>query len=636
MGEATAGRTARFAGFRPTATGRPKWWDVCVSPIPGPDGKPARLLAVSRDITEAKRTQDEIDGARSEARTAAGRFCAVLESTTDAVILLGTDGRVTYVNRRASVMLAAERLKPGAFLSDCFPAEDWGSFDLHFGVAMTERMPVAFEEHLDSHGLWLDVHAYPTADGALSIFFRDITEQRAAERERMAAQERIRHMAGHDALTGLANRTRFRERLGVSLAELRRGGCLAVLCLDLDGFKAVNDSFGHPAGDALLRQVAERMQGCLRHGDMVARFGGDEFAVLQTAARQPGDADMLARRLAEALGEPYDLDGQQVVISTSTGIAVAPGDGAQVDDLIRRADLALYAAKAAGRGTHRFFERHMDEELRDRQTVKAALRQALGRGEFGLHYQPIVDLRTSRIAFFEALLRWRHPERGNVSPTEFIPVAEESGQILALGEWALREACREAAGWPDGIGVAVNLSPVQFRGNDLVGTVTAALAMAGLAPDRLELEITESVLLHDSEANLAVLRALKRLGIRISMDDFGTGYSSLGYLRRFPFDNVKIDRSFISDLPCSSESAAIVRAVVGLGASLGVTITAEGVETRAQLDYLRSERCDLAQGYLFSRPVSGDGAAALVGLAALVAPLDAAAAARCRACKPVL
>jgi diguanylate cyclase (GGDEF)-like protein/PAS domain S-box-containing protein len=627
--EARAGRTARFTGFRPTAMGQPKWWDVYVTPIPDRDGKPVRMLVMSRDVTEAKRAQDEIEQARAETRAAAERFSAVLESTTDAVILLDQDRRITYVNQHAAAMLAAKCLTVGGCLSDYFLAEDWGSFDLHFDLAMTERIPVAFEEHLGSLGVWLRVQAYPTADGGLAIFFRDVTDERSAEREQTIAQDRITHMARHDALTGLPNRTHFREQLAHALAEMRPGTRLAVLYVDLDGFKIVNDTFGHPVGDTLLREVAARLQRCVRIGDTVARFGGDEFAVLQTASRQPEDSDQLGRRLAEVIAEPYDLDGQQIVISTSIGIAVAPDDGAQVDDLIKRADVALYAAKAAGRSTYRFFERRMDEELRKKQTLKADLRLALDRGDLRLQYQPIVDLRTNRIAGFEALVRWQHPVRGLVLPSEFIPVAEESGLILPIGEWVLREACREAANWPGPAGIAVNLSPVQFRGNDLARTVTDALAKAGLAPNRLELEITESVLLQDTEANLALLRSFKQSGIRISMDDFGTGYSSLGYLRRFPFDKVKIDRSFISDLPASAESAAILRAVVGLGASLGVTTTAEGVETREQLDYLRAERCDQAQGYLFSRPVSGGKVAALIGrVEALAESLDVAAAAQ--------
>ena len=590
IGEAKAGRSARFTGFCPNPNDTPKWWDVSVSPIPGPDGRPVRLLAVSRDVTEAKRAQDEIERMRAEAEAAADRLATVLESTTDGVILVDRDWRVTYANQHALAMRAARGLGVGVNLSVCFPEATWGGLHRHCRQAMAERMAVAFEERIALADLSVKVHAYPTSEAGLSIFFRDITEQRKAERERMLAQQRIAHMASHDALTGLPNRADFRDRLDQSLAAISQGGRIAVLYLDLDGFKSVNDSFGHPAGDVLLCQVAGRLRNGLRTADTVARLGGDEFAVIQTALGQYGDAAALAQRLIGIVGEPYELDGQQIVVGASIGIALAPQDGNQADELIQRADLALYAAKAAGRGTHRCFERTMDQGLRDRQTLKTDLRTALARSAFKLHYQPSVDLRTDRITGFEALLRWHHPERGLIPPSEFIPVAEEAGLILPIGEWVLREACREAAAWPEEIGVAVNLSPVQFRCRELVATVADALAQAGLAPHRLELEITESVLLQDSDANLA-------------MDDFGTGYSSLCYLRRFPFDKVKIDRSFVSDLPDGSGSGAIVHAIIGLGQSLGITITAEGVETRPQRDHLRGEGCDQAQGYLFSVPV---------------------------------
>jgi diguanylate cyclase (GGDEF)-like protein/PAS domain S-box-containing protein len=603
IGEARAGRTARFTGFCPNPNDTPKWWDVSVSPILGPDGQPVRLLVVSRDVTAAKQAQTEIERMHAEAEAAAERLSAVIESTTDGVILIDRDWRVTYANQRAVARLAAHELGVGASLLVCFPEAAWSDLHRHCRQAMAERVAVAFEERIAVADRWLEVHAYPTSGAGLSIFFRDITEQRKAERERKLAQQRIAHMARHDALTGLPNRADFRDRLDLALAQIRAGGRIAVLYLDLDGFKSVNDSFGHPVGDALLCQVAGRLRNGVRNADTVARLGGDEFAVIQAAPRDGKDATTLAKRLIAIIGEPYELDGQQVVVGASLGIALAPEDGVGADELIQRADLALYAAKAAGRGTHRFFERHMDQGLRDRQTLKADLRTALADSLFKLHYQPSVDLRTDRITCFEALLRWPHPQRGLIPPSEFIPVAEEAGLILPIGEWVLREACREAAAWPEAIGVAVNLSPVQFRCRELVGIVADALAQAGLAARRLELEITESVLLQDSESNLGQLRDLKRLGIRIAMDDFGTGYSSLCYLRRFPFDKVKIDRSFVSDLPEQSDSAAIVHAVIGLGRSLGITTTAEGVETRPQLDLLRIEGCDQAQGYLFSRPV---------------------------------
>jgi diguanylate cyclase (GGDEF)-like protein/PAS domain S-box-containing protein len=612
MRQAMSGAIARFTAFRPTAKGTPKWWDVSVSAIPGPDGRPVRLLIVSRDVTQAKQAQDEIERMSAEVQTAAERLSAVLESTTDGVILLDQDWRVTYVNRQAATMLAPRGLHLGASARDAFPEEAWQSFHQHCREARDGRTATAFEAHQASLDLWLEVHAYPTSGGGLSLFFRDITQQRRAERERLLAQERLAHLACHDALTGLPNRAQFREQLDYALGGLKHGSQIAVFYLDLDGFKAVNDSFGHSAGDTLLRQVADRLRRCMRQADMVARLGGDEFAVIQTEASQPESAAALAQRLVVVLGEPYDLGGQQVVIGTSIGIALAPENGVGADDLIMRADVALYAAKAAGRGTHCFFEPHMDAGLRDRQTLKTGLRMGLDRGEFELFYQPVLDLHTNRIACFEALLRWRHPVRGLVPPSDFIPVAEETGLIAPIGNWVLDQACREAARWPDETGVAVNLSPMQFRSRDLVQVVATALAESGLAPHRLELEITESVLLRDSEANIAMLRALKALGLRIAMDDFGTGYSSLSYLRRFPFDKIKIDRSFVSDLPDGGGSGAIVRAVVGLGASLGVIITSEGVETPQQLDYLRAEGCEQAQGYLFSRPVPANEVATLV------------------------
>jgi diguanylate cyclase (GGDEF)-like protein len=606
--QARAGSEARFSGYSPTATGKPKWWDVCVSPIPGPDGEPVRLLAVSRDVTDSKRAQDEINQTQAEARAASDRLAEVLESTTDGVVLLDREWRVTYINPRATALLASRALTVGRLFWDAFPEEFNGNFHQRFLRVQDDQAPVKFDDYLASVGLWLETHAYPASNGGLSIFFHDITEQHAMECERAQAQERVAHMARHDALTGLANRLHFREQLDRSLDGLRAGTRITVLYLDLDGFKAVNDTHGHPIGDLLLRQVAERLQRCVRQGDLVARFGGDEFAVIQTSSyctssRQPDDAAVLADRLIAAIAEPYDLEGKQVMIATSVGIALAPRDGTGADDLIRRADLALYAAKAAGRGRYRLHEWRMDEELREKQALKADLRAAIEFCEFKLHYQPVLNLRTNRIACFEALLRWQHPQRGLVPPDAFISVAEENGLILPIGTMALRWACQEAAKWPEPIGVAVNLSPIQFCGADLISIVADVLATTNLAPERLELEITESVLLKDSDGNLAMLRKLKKLGVRIAMDDFGTGYSSLSYLHRFPFDKVKIDRSFVAELPHNRNSAAIVNAVMGIGASLGVTITAEGVETQAQLAYLRAAGCDQAQGFLFSKAV---------------------------------
>jgi diguanylate cyclase (GGDEF)-like protein len=378
---------------------------------------------------------------------------------------------------------------------------------------------------------------------------------------------------------------------------------LAVICVDLDQFKNVNDTLGHPTGDKLLKVVSSRLRACLRDSDVVARFGGDEFAVLQLGLTGAQEASALADRIVKLISEPYDIEGQNIVIGASAGIALAPGDGETPDQLLKNADTALYRAKEDGRRIFRFFEPGMDARLRARRTLELDLRKALLAGEFELYYQPLVTLATGFISGFEALLRWHHPLRGMVAPGEFIPVAEEIGLIVPLGEWVLRQACADAAAWPDDLKVAVNLSPVQFKNVNLTEVVSAALASAGLPAARLELEVTESILLEKSTLNLATLHKLRALGVSISMDDFGTGYSSLSYLRAFPFDKIKIDRSFVSHLDEGRESLTIVQAIAQLGLSLCIPTTAEGVETEMQLEWLRQAGCTEMQGYLFSRPI---------------------------------
>ncbi len=421
----------------------------------------------------------------------------------------------------------------------------------------------------------------------------DITERRAAE-------ARIAHMAHHDGLTNLPNRDFYQDRLRQALERAASGNRrVAVLCVDLDLFKNVNDSFGHPIGDRLLKQVAGRLKAEVRGDNIVARLGGDEFAIVMVSEVSPNEVSDFADRLIGVLSERYDLDGLDVVIGASVGIAMSPGDGATSEELMRNADMALYRSKADGGGVHRFFEREMDRQAQKRRDMERDLRRAFAAGEFELHYQPLVDIAASRISGFESLLRWRHPEKGMISPVEFIPVAEDIGLIVALGEWVLREACAAAAKWPEDVKVAVNLSPVQFRSRNLVQAVISALAHSTLSPRRLELEITESVFLAETEANLAILHQLRELGVSISMDDFGTGYSSLSYLRSFPFDKIKIDRSFVKDLVERTDCVAIVRAISGLGRSLNITTTAEGVETTDQLDWLRAEGCNEVQGFLF-------------------------------------
>ena len=375
-----------------------------------------------------------------------------------------------------------------------------------------------------------------------------------------------------------------------------------MLCLDLDHFKYVNDTLGHPMGDALLKIVGQRLTACLRGMDTAARLGGDEFAVIVPELPSPEFASQLAWRILEAIAQPVDIDGQQVLTAASVGIVISTPDERDPDTLIKNADLALYRAKSDGRNTFRYFEPEMDAKAQARRSMEMDLRMAVIRNEIELHYQPIVNALTNEITAFEALVRWTHPTRGAVTPLEFISLAEETGLIKQLGEWILRRACSVAAGWPESVSIAVNLSPAQFRDRKLADVVLAILEETGLSPHRLELEITESLLLRDTDANLATLRQLKDAGISISMDDFGTGYSSLGNLRSFPFDKIKIDKSFINDLAGNPDSAAIVRSVISLGRSLGMGTIAEGVETREQLSRLRIEGCTEIQGYFFSKP----------------------------------
>ena len=430
-------------------------------------------------------------------------------------------------------------------------------------------------------------------DGYL-VAIADITERRKAE-------ARVAYMAHHDGLTDLPNREFYQERLRQALEEAQASNKrVAVLCVDLDLFKNVNDSFGHPMGDRLLRLVADRLRSQVRGNHLAARLGGDEFALILSSDISPNEISDFSNRLINVLSASYDIDGVEVVIGASIGIAVSPSDGTTFEELMRNADMALYRAKSDGGGVHRFFEREMDRLAQKRREMEVDLRRAFNNGEFELHYRPLVDIGTDRISGFESLLRWRHPDKGMISPVEFIPIAEDIGLIVSLGEWVLREACTEAAKWPDEVKVAVNLSAVQFRSRNLVQAVISALAHSGLSPRRLELEITESVFLAETEANLAILHQLRALGVRISMDDFGTGYSSLSYLRSFPFDKIKIDRSFVKDLANRPDCVAIVRAISGLGRSLKITTTAEGVETVDQLDWLRNEGCNEVQGFLFS------------------------------------
>jgi diguanylate cyclase (GGDEF)-like protein len=448
-----------------------------------------------------------------------------------------------------------------------------------------------------SDGRVIAVNHRPRPDGGWVAINQDITAQKQAETQ-------IAYMARHDGLTNLANRAVLLEKMEEALARLRRHGSrFTLFMLDLDLFKTVNDSLGHPIGDELLKVVAGRLSACIRETDTVARLGGDEFAILATVDGDQREAAITtANKLSAAVAAPYDLDGHHLNIGTSIGIALAPEHGAAVDQLVKNADLALYKAKSEGRDAYRFFDDAMGVEARTRRAHQTELRNALINEEFELHYHPIVDIHTREAASVEALIRWRHPQRGLIAPVEFIRLAEESGLINPIGEWVLRKACSDAMGWPSPVKVSVNLSAVQFRRASPIDNFCSALRESGLPPERLELEITETVLLQGSAENVETLHQLRSMGISIVLDDFGTGYSSLSYLRMFPFDKIKIDRSFVHELAKNADCAAIVSAVAGLGKSLRIGTVAEGVETEDQLFLVRAAGCTHAQGYLFGRP----------------------------------
>ena len=420
-----------------------------------------------------------------------------------------------------------------------------------------------------------------------------------AERE-----QRITQLAFNDVLTGLPNRTMFQQQLEhLFRASEGSGSMFALHCLDLDQFKVINDSLGHPAGDALLVEAGQRLLQAAR-GHFVARLGGDEFVVLQSVGEDRNVIDRLARDILEAIAQPLTIDGNELVPSTSIGIAISPDDGTEGETLLRNADLALYRAKEAGRGTFAFFEESLNERAQERRQLETDLRVALDHGQLELYYQPLFDLEHNRVCSFEALLRWNHPTRGQISPIDFIPIAEDTGLIVPIGAWVIREACAQAAGWPDHIRIAVNVSPVQFHRGALNDTILRALAVSGLAPGRLEVEITESIFLEGSDATLKVLHSLRSLGVRVALDDFGTGYSSLSYLQSFPFDKLKIDRTFIQNLLTREGASAIVRAITELAHALNIETTAEGVEETAQLMELRAHGCSSVQGFLFAEPMT--------------------------------
>jgi diguanylate cyclase (GGDEF)-like protein len=526
----------------------------------------------------------------------------VLNNMSQGVLMFDSETRLIFCNKSYIELygLSAEIVKPGCSLRDLLRHRiETGSFSadpdeyvarLADGIAegKTFNSVVNLPD-----GRAISVVNKPVAGGGWLATHEDVTERQRSE-------ERIAHMARHDALTDLPNRVLLLEQLDHEIKRVKRGECLAVLCLDLDQFKSVNDALGHHIGDELLKLVGERLRGCTRELDIVARMGGDEFAIIMTQMDQAGDAATLSKRIRDSIIRPYQVEGHQIVTDISIGISVAPMDAVESDELLRSADMALYDAKADGRGTFRFFEPEMNTRMKVRRELEMDLRKALASEQFELHYQPLVVLETNEVNAFEALLRWNHPMRGLVSPADFIPIAEETGLIVPLGEWVLKTACAEAVNWPEHIKVAVNLSPAQLNSRNLVNMVTAALQESRMSPQKLQLEITETVLLQNTFTTLATLHELRKMGVQIALDDFGTGYSSLSYLRSFPFDKIKIDRSFIQDLSNGAEPLAIVNAVAGLAKCLNMTSTAEGVETQQQMETLQAIGCTEMQGYLFS------------------------------------
>ena len=545
----------------------------------------------------------------SEQKVENRRFHTAINHISQGLCFFDGQQRLIVCNRRYAEMyrLTVELVRPGTTLREIVDHRfNAGSFpDMTREAYLSWREQIAVADVASDtvialrDGRTFAIHHEPMPDGGWVSTHEDITERRRA-----VAQ--IERMAHHDELTGLPNRVRFRERLNQSITLGSAGQPVALLCIDLDRFKAVNDTLGHPVGDALLRLVALRLGECVRQTDLVARLGGDEFAVIQIGAPQPAAARSLAERLVQAMALPFDIGGQQVLVGTSVGIALSPDDGVDPDELLKKADLALYDAKAAGRGTYSLFRPLMGEQAQRRRLLEIDLRRAAGNGELELHYQPIVALNAApgqalrQVVGFEALLRWRHPVHGMVMPDTFIPLAEETGLIEPIGDWVLNRAFDDALAWPAHIGVAVNLSPLQLKSGNLVRIVTAALQRTGLAPKRVDLEITESVPLAEDSINVAILHELRGLGVRISLDDFGVGFSSLSYLRSFPFGKVKIDRSFVRDVVGNRHVAAIVKAMTTLSNTLGMVITAEGVETEAQFNCLRELGVDEAQGYLMS------------------------------------
>jgi diguanylate cyclase (GGDEF)-like protein len=561
------------------------------------------LRPLIRTTARLTRMNEELQVREEQLRTQNLRFDTAISHMTQALCMFDSEQRMVVCNKRYAELygLTLDQLTPGISLAEIIELR------IANGIYAGESPDAYRQERLSSIFHDLDMVQELNDGRFISISLRLMpgggyvsTHEDVTERRRM--EDQLVHMAHHDPLTDLPNRVLLRRKMEKALKGARRGDSnLAVLMLDLDRFKEVNDTLGHLVGDALIKAIAQRLRQGMRKKATVARFGGDEFAIVD--ALQPADdTESLPKRIQELVNEPVELDGHWVSVGTTIGIAIAPQDGSDPDELLMRADHALYRAKSEARGSYRFFEAQMGVALQERRALEYDLHQALAAGQFELHYQALVNLEQNRISGFEALLRWNHPARGPIPPSLFIPVAEETGLITSLTEWVLQEACTEATKWPAELTVAVNLSVPQFKARNLLPTIVAVLAKTRLPPERLELEITETVMLNDAEAVFAIFRQLRQLGVHVVLDDFGTGFSSLSYLLRFPFDKIKIDRSFIHNLAEGGNSLVLVRSLIQMTLGLGVRVTAEGIETQDQLDIVRAEGCIEVQGYYVSPP----------------------------------
>ena len=566
-------------------------------------------VAIHEDITERVGDEEALANQAAELARINLRFDTAMSHMTQGLCMFDERKRLLVWNKRFVELYDI----PEKFLKVGTPYEDIVADRFARGVTKTDTTPATVKAKVaelsalasDSHrvdemadGRLIQLSRQPMAGGGWLSIMEDITERRRAEAE-------IVHLARHDVLTGLPNRAQFNEKLEEAGRRLKRGGAaITVMMVDLDRFKAVNDSLGHAAGDALLIEVGRRLKSTVRETDLLARLGGDEFAIIQEGGpSQREGAIALALRIIDAISQPFDLNGFEVNIGTSIGIAVAPEHGSEPEGLLKSADLALYTAKAEGRNDYRIYSPDMLRTATSQQLAENELRDAIAHRQFELHYQPVVDVRTRRICGVEALVRWRHPVKGLVGPDQFIPLAESTGLIVPIGEWILQQACTDAAAWPAHISLAINISAVQFKKGNLFDVILSALVESGLAPERLELEITETSLLENQEAHLATIRQLKNLGISLALDDFGTGYSSVTYLTNFPFDKIKIDRTFTQGVLERRDYAAVVSSVLALAKGLGKITTVEGIETEQQFEYMRQAGVDLAQGFLFSRGV---------------------------------